>query len=75
MIETTMRYFEKGDVVTITGCGFTYTAVIDKITEKYIHVRYLNTIEKFSRVTLTSIKKSYTTKYIKELPYGNHRKA
>lgn len=69
-----MRYFEVGDKVTITGCGFTYNAVIDKITKKYIHVRYLNTIEKFSRVTLTSIKKSYTTKYIKELPYGNHTK-
>jgi hypothetical protein len=62
-----MRYFEVGEEVEITGCGFTYNAVIDKITEKYIHVRYLNTIEKFSRDTLTSIKKSYTPKYIKKI--------
>lgn len=61
-----MRYFEVGEEVKITGCGFSYNAVIVKITEKHIHVRYLNTIEKFSRDTLTSIKKSYTTKYIKK---------
>jgi hypothetical protein len=62
-----MRYFEVGEEVKITGCGFTYNAVIVKITEKHIHVKYLNTIEKFSRDTLTSNKKSYTIKYIKKL--------
>ena len=63
-----MIYFEVGEEVKITtGCGFTYNAVIDKITEKHIHVIYLNAIEKFSRDTLTSIKKSYTPKYIKKI--------
>ena len=62
-----MRYFEVGEEVKITGCGFTYNAVIDKITEKHIYVRYLNAIEKFSRDTLTSIKKYYTPKYIKKI--------
>jgi hypothetical protein len=70
-----MRYFEVGDKVTIAGVGFKYDAVIDKITDNYIYVKYLNSVEKFSRVTYTSVKNSYTVKYIKDLPYGNHIKA
>jgi hypothetical protein len=70
-----MRYFEVGDKVTITGVGFKYDAVIDKITDNYIYVKYLNSVEKFSRVTYASVKNSYTVKYIKDLPYGNHIKA
>ena len=70
-----MRYFEAGDKVTIVGVGFKYDAVIDKITDNYIYVKYFNNVEKFSRVTYTSVKNSYIVKYIKDLPYGNHAKA